>query len=107
MYSSLVEHLMTTLSMSFQAYLDNIEAKTGNTPNDFIAMAKSKGFNNKTKAGEILAWLKNDYALGRGRGMAVVYVIKNGAKISEKHVNGKGAHRDPSDKLVLTGKKNT
>lgn len=26
--------------MSFQAYLDNIEAKTGKTPNEFIAMAK-------------------------------------------------------------------
>jgi UDP-glucose 4-epimerase len=91
--------------MSFQAYLDNIEEKTGKTPNEFIAMAKAKGFTNETKAGEILAWLKNDYALGRGHGMALIHVIKNGAKISEKHVNSKGAHRDPSDTLVLTGKK--
>lgn len=29
--------------MSFQAYLDNIEEKTGKTPNEFIAMAKEKG----------------------------------------------------------------
>ncbi len=28
--------------MSFQAYLDNIEEKTGKTPNDFIAEAKEK-----------------------------------------------------------------
>jgi len=48
--------------MSFQAYLDNIEEKTGKTPNDFIAMAKEKGFDNpKTKAGDIVAWLKEEY----------------------------------------------
>jgi hypothetical protein len=28
--------------MSFQAYLDNIEEKTGKTPNEFIAMAKKR-----------------------------------------------------------------
>ncbi len=91
--------------MSFQAYLDNIEEKTGKTPNEFIAMAKAKGFGKDTKAGEILAWLKDDYALGRGHGMALVYVIKNGAKIDEKHVNSGKAHSDPSDTLVLAGKK--
>ena len=30
--------------MSFQAYLDNIQAKTGKTPADFRAMAADKGF---------------------------------------------------------------
>jgi hypothetical protein len=60
-------------AMSFQAYLDNIEEKTGKTPNDFIAMAKEKGFDNpKTKAAEIVAWLKEDYGLGRGHAMAIV-----------------------------------
>lgn len=28
--------------MSFQAYLDNMEEKTGKTPNDFVAEAKRK-----------------------------------------------------------------
>jgi len=92
--------------MSFQAYLDNIEEKTGKTPNEFIDMAKAKGFAKDSKAGEILAWLKDDYGLGRGHGMALVYVIKNGAKIGEIHVNSGGAHSDPSDTLILTGKKN-
>ena len=91
--------------MSFQAYLDNIEEKTGKTPNEFIAMAKAKGFNKDTKAGEILTWLKDDYGLGRGHGMALVYVIKNGAKIGETHVKSGGTHSDPSDTLILTGKK--
>lgn len=47
--------------MSFQAYLDNIEEKTGKTPNDFIAMAKEKEFTTETKSSEIAAWLKEDF----------------------------------------------
>lgn len=92
--------------MSFQAYLDNIEEKTGKTPNEFIAMAKAKGFDNpKTKAGEIVDWLKADYGLGRGHAMAIVYIIKNGAEISDKHVGTDGAHSDESTALRLDGKK--
>jgi len=92
--------------MSFQAYLDNIEEKTGKTPNEFIAMAKEKGFDDpKTKAGVILEWLKKDFDLGRGHGMALVHIIKNGAQISDKHVNTGKAHSDPSNTLKLDGKK--
>ena len=50
--------------MSFQAYLDNIEEKTGKTPNDFIAEAKKK---NITEFKDIIAWLKQDYSLGTGQ----------------------------------------
>ncbi|UYN89981.1 MAG: DUF4287 domain-containing protein [Anaerolineales bacterium] len=89
--------------MSFQAYLDNIEAKTGKTPNEFIALAKAKGFGADTKAGDIVAWLKEDFDLGRGHAMALVHVIKNGAVISDKHVNSGGTHSDPSNKLRLSG----
>lgn len=91
--------------MSFQAYLDNIEEKTGKTPAQFIALAKKKGFGPDTKAGEIVAWLKEDYDLGRGHAMALVHVIKNGAAISDKHVNSGGTHSDPSNTLRLSGKK--
>ncbi|MDQ3094248.1 MAG: DUF4287 domain-containing protein [bacterium] len=90
--------------MSFQAYLDNIEQKTGKTPNDFIVIAKEKGFTANTKAGEIASWLKEDYGLGRGHVMAMVHVIKNGPKISSKHVNSGGSHSDPSNTLKLDGK---
>jgi hypothetical protein len=45
--------------MSFQAYLDNIESKTGLTPRQFID-------------------------LGRGHAMALVHVITKGAKIDAK-----------------------
>lgn len=91
--------------MSFQAYLDNIEEKTGKTPNDFIALASEKGFGKDTKTGEIVAWLKEDFSLGHGHAMAMSHVIKNGAKISEKHVGTDGVHRDDSDTLRLDGKK--
>lgn len=92
--------------MSFQAYLDNIEIKTGKTPEELIALANSKGFNSNTKAGVIIEWLKNDFDLGRGHAMALVHVIKNGPNISNKHVNSDGSHHDESDTLRLDGIKN-
>ncbi len=91
--------------MSFQAYLDNIEDKTGKTPNEFISLAKQKGFGPETKSGDIVAWLVADFDLGRGHAMALVHVIKNGAKISTKHVGTDGVHSDSSDTLRLDGKK--
>jgi hypothetical protein len=92
--------------MSFQAYLDAVEEKTGKTPNELIAMAKEKGFDNpNTKAGDIITWLKDDFGLGRGHAMAIVHIIKNGAEISGKHVGTDGVHRDESNILRLDGKK--
>lgn len=63
-----------------------------------------KGFDQPgVKAGEILAWLKDDYELGRGHGMALVHVIQKGPTISSKHVGSDGTHRDESDTLWLDG----
>lgn len=91
--------------MSFQAYLDAIEDKTGLTPRQLVDIAESKGFNDPSvKAGTILEWLKTDYQLGRGHGMALVHVIKNGPTIGSKHVGSDGTHRDESDTLWLDGK---
>jgi hypothetical protein len=90
--------------MSFQAYLDNIEQKTGKTPLEFIELAKSKGFDNPSvKAGEIVAWLKQDFGLGHGHAMALVHVIKKGPKIDSKHVGTGTSHNDSSDTLRLDG----
>ena len=58
--------------MSFQAYLDNIKAKTGKTGDDFKAMVAEKGL---TKAKEIVEWLKTDFGLGHGHAMAIVHLI--------------------------------
>jgi len=91
--------------MSFQAYLDNIEEKTGLTPRQFAELAAQKGFDDPTvKTGTIVEWLKADYGLGRGHAMALVHVIKNGAKIDAKHVGATGTHRDETDTLWLDGK---
>lgn len=89
--------------MSFQAYLDNIEKQTGKTPNEFLSLAKEKGFNAETKSGEIVTWLKEDFKLGHGHAMALVHVIKKGPEISEKHVGSDGVHRDESSTLRLDG----
>lgn len=91
--------------MSFQAYLDNIEDKTGLTPRQFIELAKDKGFDQPgVKTGVIVDWLKTDYGLGRGHAMALVHVIRNGPQIDAKHVGSTGPHRDDSDMLWLDGK---
>ena len=93
--------------MSFQAYLDSVEDKTGLTPRQFIALAHERGFDQPgTNTGTIIEWLKEDYGLGRGHAMALVHVIKNGAKIDAKHVGTTGSHRDESDTLWLDGKQN-
>jgi len=90
--------------MSFQAYLDTIEKKTGHTPRQLVEIAHEKGLDQPgVKAGEILAWLKDDYELGRGHGMALVHVIQKGPTISSKHVGSDGTHRDESDTLWLDG----
>lgn len=91
--------------MSFQAYLDNIEGKTGLTPRQFMDLAAERGLDQPdVKAGEIVDWLKEDHGLGRGHAMAVVHVIKKGPQIDAKHVGTTGAHRDESDLLWLDGK---
>jgi hypothetical protein len=68
--------------MSFQAYLDNIKTKTGKSLEDFKILAEKKEFllNGKlregVKAGEIVAWLKEDYDLGHGHCMAIFAAFK-------------------------------
>jgi Domain of unknown function (DUF4287) len=76
--------------MSFQAYLDNIQAKTGKTPDDFKRIAAKKGFTEKgrlragVKAGEIVKWLKDEFELGHGHAMAVVALLKGTKSESTK-----------------------
>ncbi|WP_211435086.1 DUF4287 domain-containing protein [Blastococcus sp. DSM 46786] len=89
--------------MSFQAYLDAAEQKTGRTPQELVALATARGFGPGTKAGPILAWLKDDFSLGRGHGMALVHVITKGPVISDAHVGTSGSHRDESAVLRLDG----
>jgi hypothetical protein len=95
--------------MSFQAYLDNIKAKTGKSPEDFVQLAEEKGFlGADVKAGQILEWLKQDFGLARGHGMAVVMVLQSatrpkvraGARLAEVFSGRKARWQAPYDSLV-------
>lgn len=72
--------------MSFQAYLDNIQARTGKSPSDFRAWGKERGFSTEgglspgTKAGAIVAALKDEFELGHGHAMAIVALLKGAKK---------------------------
>jgi Domain of unknown function (DUF4287) len=89
--------------MSFQAYIDAVEKKTGLTPLELLEIARTRGFGPDTKSGEIVDWLGADYDVGRGHAMAFVHVVKVGATISDKHVGTDGVHRDESTELRLDG----
>lgn len=68
--------------MSFQAYIDNIQKKTGKTPADFKKLAENKGFlidgnlAPGTKATQVTTWLKNEFDLGHGHAMAIYATFK-------------------------------
>lgn len=76
--------------MTFKAYIDNIQSKTGKSPDDFKELADAKGFTEKgklksgVKAGQIVEWLKQDFDLGRGHAMAIYALLKG-----EKDENNK------------------
>jgi hypothetical protein len=69
-------------AMSYQAYLTNLQAKTGKSPADFRALAEKKGFTQNrqlatgVKAGDIVKWLKEDFQLGHGHSMAIYALLK-------------------------------
>ena len=86
--------------MSFQAYLDNVEEKTGKAPNEFVAEAKKKKL---TAHKDIIAWLKQDYGLGLGHARALAHVIQHGPNFEVRQTTG--PHRDASGTLKLGGKK--
>jgi hypothetical protein len=68
--------------VTFKAYIDNIHAKTGKSPEDFRRLAEQRGFlesgaiKKGVKAGQIVDWLKADFDLGRGHAMAVYSLLK-------------------------------
>jgi Domain of unknown function (DUF4287) len=68
--------------MSFQTYIDNIQAKTGLLPADFKKLAEQKGFvvdgviPKNIKATDITNWLKEEFELGHGHAMAIFATLK-------------------------------
>lgn len=68
--------------MSFQAYLDTIQQKTGKTPGDLRALGRERGWTQGdtlapgVKPMAIVATLKDELGLGHGHAMAVVALLK-------------------------------
>jgi hypothetical protein len=73
---------MSTINLP--AYFETIKKKTGKSPEDFKRLAEQMGlmadgtFKPTVKAMDIFDWLKNDFGLGRGHGMAIYHVLKEG-----------------------------
>jgi Domain of unknown function (DUF4287) len=58
--------------MTFQAYIDNIKAKTGLTPEQFkSSMEKAGVLKFDMKAKIFTEWLAAEYSLGHGHAMAL------------------------------------
>ena len=91
--------------MSFQAYLDAVKAKTGKTPADFATLPGQRGL---SKHGELVAWLKSEFALGHGHATAIAgVVLKSGKpprsaaqKMDVLFAGAKESWRAPCDTLI-------
>ena len=89
----------------FQSYLDNIQAKTGKTPEDFVRWPAEKGL---VKNGEIVNWLKTDYGLGHGHANAIAHLITSSRReqaapddpIAAHFAGKKAGWREPYDALA-------
>ena len=99
----------STKIMSFQAYIDSIQEKTGKTPADFKQLAEEKGLLRPgVKAGEFFDWLKQDFDLGRGHAMALYSLLtadtkpklKHNEKLDKHFGGGKSAWRTAFDQLL-------
>jgi hypothetical protein len=76
--------------MTFKEYLDKIAVKTGKSPDDFLELAKRKGFvaHGKIVAeyADLLGWLKSDFGLGIGHANAIILYLRiktNDPKVSQ------------------------
>ena len=73
----------------FATYLENIKAKTGKTPDDFRVLAAKRGLE---KTGEIIAWLKADFALGHGHANAIAHLLVHSDTIKASPDDKLAAH---------------
>ncbi|WKN47927.1 DUF4287 domain-containing protein [Nocardioides sp. Arc9.136] len=90
--------------MSFQAYLDKAEEKTGLTPRQLVDQANAHGLDAGSRTSEVIAWFKSEHGLGHGHAAALAHVVVKGPTISAKHVGTTGSHRDDSATLWLDGR---
>ena len=77
--------------MTFKAYMNNIQAKTRKTPDDFWRLANEKGFIKDDKIvakhADMLKWLKSDIGLGHVHANFMILYLRlrtNDPKVSEQ-----------------------
>ena len=91
-------NMMNSLDKAVQTQLDNIQKKTGKSPDEFAAIIKKSGI---TKHGEIRDMLKTEYGLGYGDANALAHGIlqSDGARM------GRGKSSDTILDEIYSGKK--
>jgi hypothetical protein len=71
--------------INLTAYYATIKKKTGKTPAGFKELAIAKGYlengalKPNIKAADVIAWLKADFDLGHGHGLAIYHSLKDEA----------------------------
>ena len=71
--------------MSFKAYIDNIQAKTGKTPEQLKEAAEKAGvYSPSMKAGDLVKFLKEEFGLGHGHSMAIWAVFKDNGWVNKQ-----------------------
>ena len=60
--------------MTYKAYIDNIQAKTGHGPEYYLGESQKLGL---TTHAELLKWLKSDCGLGHGHANAMILYIRD------------------------------
>jgi hypothetical protein len=95
--------------MSMKAYLDNITAKTGRTPDEIIELLRAEGLlEADAKPKQVVSWLKDEFGLGHGHAMAIVAMIKKQTtpavstddRVSQHFAGKKAAWRPVYDELA-------
>jgi len=78
--------------MTYKAHIEYIEKQTGKAPENFLALAKKKGFVKNgemvAKHGEVLAWLKKEMKLGHGHANAIILYQKSPEMAKKKIERG-------------------
>jgi hypothetical protein len=70
--------------MSFQAYIDNIKAKTGKSPEDFKKLLEAEGLLTADfKATDLVNFLSRKFDLGHGHSMAIWGMFKSKGWVGE------------------------
>jgi len=80
--------------MTYKAYMENIQTKTGKTPQDFWEIANKLGFIKDgkiiAKHADLLKWLKSDIGLGHVHANFIIMYLHlrtNDPKVSVKMRN--------------------